>query len=139
MAQLLLNSLVLQSQLLTLITHGAPLGDILVLHANDGLKAVLLLRFSLALKHINVLINCLAAELVRQDVSITGCFKLWIQTLIRRVICQGEKRTLVVAAYARREGRAASRSGLRLACLFAFAQERVLILSNFIRLSDRLI
>ena len=139
MAQLLLDSLVLQSQLLTLIAHGAPLGDILVLHANDGLKEVLLLSFSLALKRINFLITCLAAELVRQSVAIAGCLKLRIQTLVRRVISQGEKRALVVAAYTRREGRAASRDSLRLACLFALLQEGVLVLSNFIRLSDRLI
>ena len=88
LAQLLLDSLVLQSQLLTLIAHGAPLGDILVLHANDGLKAVFLLSFSLALKLINFLITCLAAELVRKDVTIAGCLKLRIQTLVRRVISQ---------------------------------------------------
>ena len=64
LAQLLLDSLVLQPQLLTLIAHGAPLGDILVLHANDGFKAVLLLSFSLALQRIKLLIFCLATGLL---------------------------------------------------------------------------
>ena len=63
LTQLLFDCLVLHSQFLTLVAHGAPLGNILVLHADDGLKAVLLLSCSLALRRMNHLTTCIASVL----------------------------------------------------------------------------
>ena len=108
----------LPAQFLALIAHRASLGHVLVLSANNGLEAVILLLLSAA-----VLCSChLLAAHCAKITSASGLL------LIRRRRCIS---VMMVA-----ERGVASRDGLRLAGLFALLEEREALFLLFLGLDE---